>query len=189
MGAYAEIVRSPHYRAAKFRTAVEMLPELVGPSAAPIDLRFRLPSGEQATTALVLLVSNNPYQLSALRHGAGRPHLDGGVLGVAAVRVPGPAEADQLAALDAAGETQRFAGWHEWTTTELDVTSGQPVALGIDGESVTLDAPLRFVSRPRALVVRVPRLRARPRPKPLAAGAAPPSPLTLLSRLAAGHEA
>jgi len=134
-------------------------------------------------------VSNNPYQLSALRQGAGRPHLDGGVLGVVAVRAPGPTEADQLAALDAAGKTQRFAGWHEWTTTELDVTSGQPVALGIDGESVTLNAPLRFVSRPRALVVRVPRLRATPRTKPLTADAAPPSPLTLLSRLAAGQEA
>jgi diacylglycerol kinase family enzyme len=189
MGAYAEIVRSPRYRAAKLRTAVEMLPELVGPSAAPMDLRFRLPSGEQATTALVLLVSNNPYQLSALRQGAGRPHLDGGVLGAVAVRAPGPAEADQLAALDATGETQRFPGWHEWTTTELDVISGQPVALGIDGESVTFDAPLRFVSRPRALIVRVPPVRETSRPKPLTPVAAPPSPLTLLSRLAAGHEA
>jgi diacylglycerol kinase family enzyme len=189
MGAYAEIVRSPRYRAAKFRTAVELLPELVGPSAEPTDLQFRLPSGQQATTALVLLVSNNRYQLSALRQGAGRPDLDGGVLGVVAVRAPGPADVDQLAALDAVGQTQRFAGWDEWTTPELDVTSGQPLALGIDGESVTLDAPLRFVSRPRALVVRVPRLRAAPRPRPLPAGAAPSSPLTLLARLTAGREA
>jgi diacylglycerol kinase family enzyme len=190
MGAYAELVRAPQYREAKFRTAVELLPQLVGPSVAPTDLRFRLPSGEQATTALVLLVSNNPYQLSALRQGAGRAHLDGGVLGVMAVRAPGPAEADQLAALDALGQTQRFSGWHEWTTMELDVASGQSVALGIDGESVTLDPPLRFVSRPGALVVRIPQARAtQERPMPPTVGAAPPSPLTLLSRLAAGHEA
>jgi diacylglycerol kinase family enzyme len=189
MGAYAELVRSPQYRAAKFRTAVELLPQLVGPSAAPTDLRFGLPTGEQATAALVLLVSNNPYHLSALRQGAGRPSLDGGLLGVLAVRASGPSEADQMVALDAIGQTQRFDGWHEWTTTELDVASGRPVPLGIDGESVTLDAPLRFVSRPRTLVVRVPRLRATPRSRPLPAGAAPPSPLTLLSRLAAGREA
>jgi diacylglycerol kinase family enzyme len=188
MGAYAELVRSPKYRAAKFRTAVELLPELVGPSAEPTDLRFGLPTGQQATTALVLLVSNNSYQLSALREGAGRPRLDGGVLGVVAVRAPGPAEADQLAALDAVGQTQRFAGWDEWTTAKFDVTSGQPVPLGIDGESVTLEAPLRFVSRPQALVVRVPRLRATPRSRPRPAGGAPPSPLTLLSRLATGRE-
>ena len=73
MGAYAELVRSPHYRGAKVRTAVELLPDLVGPSAAPVDLRYRLPSGEQATTAQVLLVSNNPYQLSAAGSWRGSP--------------------------------------------------------------------------------------------------------------------
>ena len=188
MGAYAELVRSPRYRGAKFRTAVEMLPDLVGPSAAHVDLRFRLPSGEQATTAQVLLVSNNAYQMSALRQGAGRPRLDGGVLGVVAVRVPGRAEAEKLAALDAAGHTERFPGWYEWTTTKLHVSSGRPVALGVDGEALTLESPLDFVIRPRALVVRVPRVRAEPRPKPPPAIAAPPSPFTVLSRLAAGHE-
>jgi diacylglycerol kinase family enzyme len=189
MGAYAELIRSPQYREAKLRTAVELLPELAGPSARPIDLRYRLPSGEQATTALVLLVSNNPYQLSPPRQGPGRPRLDGGVLGVVSVRVPGRTEADLLTALDAAGQNERFPGWHEWTTTELHVASGQPLALGVDGEALTLDAPLHFVTRPRALVVRVPRLRTTRRPKPLPAGGAPSSPFTALSRLAAGREA
>ena len=110
MGVYAELVRSPHYRGAKVRTAVELLPDLVGPSAAPVDLRYRLPSGEQATTAQVLLVSNNPYQLSALPHGAGRPRLDGGVLGVVSVRVPDRAGADALAKLDATAQNERFRG-------------------------------------------------------------------------------
>ena len=96
-------------------------------------------------------------------------------------------EADLLAALDASGQATRFPGWHEWTTSRLDVESGQPVALGVDGEALTLDAPLRFVTRPRALIVRVPR-RARRRAKPLPTGA-PPSPFTALLRLAAGREA
>ena len=47
MGAYAELVRSPRYREAKVRTAVELLPELVGPSAVPVDLRYALPGGER----------------------------------------------------------------------------------------------------------------------------------------------
>jgi diacylglycerol kinase family enzyme len=188
MGAYAELVRSPQYRGAKVRTALELLPDLLGPSAAHVDLRFRLPSGEQAATAQVLLVSNNPYQMSALRQGSGRPRLDGGVLGVVAVRVPGRAEADQLAALDAAGHTERFPGWYEWTTTDLYVASERPIALGVDGEALMLEPPLHFRTRPRALVVRVPRVRATPRPKPPSARAAPPSPFTVLSRLAAGHK-
>jgi diacylglycerol kinase family enzyme len=187
MGAYAELVRSPRYRGAKVRTAVELLPDLVGPSAAPVDLRYRLPSGEQATTAQVLLVSNNPYQLSPLGLGAGRPRLDGGVLGVVSVRVPDRAGADLLATLDAAAQNERFPGWHEWTTTGLDVASGQPVALGVDGEALTLDPPLHFVTRPRALVVRVPRLRRPRRPKPLAGGPQP-SPFAALLRLAAVRE-
>ena len=189
MGVYAELVRSPQYREAKVRTAVELLPDLVDPSAAHLDLRYRLPSGEQATTAQVLLVSNNPYRLSSLRHGAGRPRLDGGVLGVVSVRVPGRAEADLLAALDAAGQNERFPGWHEWTTTELDVASERPVELGVDGEALTLDAPLHFVTRPHALVVRIPRVRTTRRPGPAPAGGAPRSPFTALSRLAAGREA
>ncbi|MET0788979.1 MAG: diacylglycerol kinase family protein [Cellulomonas sp.] len=189
MGVYAELVRSPGYREAKVRTAVELLPGLVGPSAAPLDLRYALPDGERATSAQVLLVSNNPYDLSAPRHGSGRPRLDGGLLGVVSVRAPGRAEADQLAALDAAGQSRRFSGWHEWTTVELDVTSGQPVALGVDGEAVTLEAPLHFVTRPAALVVRIARKRVRRRSVPLRAGAMGPSPFTALSRLVAGRGA
>ena len=73
LGMYAEMVRSPKYRDAKVRTAVDLLPDFVGPSAARPDLRYLLPSGEQATTAQVLLVSNNPYQLPLRHHGAGRP--------------------------------------------------------------------------------------------------------------------
>jgi diacylglycerol kinase family enzyme len=188
MGVYAELVRSPQYREAKVRTAVELLPDLAGPSAAHLDLRYRLPSGEKATTAQVLLVSNNPYQLPPPPHGAGRPRLDEGVLGVVSVRVPDRVEADLLAALDATGHNGRFPGWHEWTTTELDVASGQPVALGVDGEALTFDAPLHFVTRPRSLVVRIPRRTTKPA-KPLPAGGAPPSPFTALLRLAAAREA
>ena len=96
MGAYAQLVRSPGYREAKVRTAVGLLPELVGQSATSVDLQYTLPGGEQVTTAQVLLVSNNPYDLSASPRSPGRTRLDGGVLGVASVRVLDSAEAKQL---------------------------------------------------------------------------------------------
>ncbi|WP_051274521.1 diacylglycerol kinase family protein [Cellulomonas sp. URHD0024] len=186
MGAYAQLVRSPRYREAKVRTTVGLLPELVGPSAASVDLRYELPGGGQATTAQVLLISNNPYDLSASPRGA-RPRLDGGRLGVTSVRVLDGGEAKQLAALAAAGHSELFPGWHEWTATQLEVTSAEPIALGVDGEAITLDPPLHFLTRPGALIVRVARARAGRRSMPLALGGPRPLPFSALSRLMSGR--
>jgi diacylglycerol kinase family enzyme len=59
-GLYAKIVQSPQYRDAKRETAVAMLPEMLGPDAVPLDLRFTGPYGTAYTSAHVTLVSNNP---------------------------------------------------------------------------------------------------------------------------------
>jgi diacylglycerol kinase family enzyme len=157
MGLYAEIVQSPDYRDAKLRTAAETLPELIGPAAVPLDLRFTLPSGEESTSANLVLVSNNPYQLSHLRGASTRPRLDGGRLGVVSVLVRGAADAEKFALLEAAGQVGLFAGWNEWTAAEFEVSSGGPVEVGVDGEALTMDPPLRFVIRPGALTMRLTR--------------------------------
>ena len=68
-----------------------------------------------------------------------------------------PADAEKFAALEAAGQVGRFSGWNEWTATEFEVDSGGPVEVGVDGEALTLEPPLRFVIRPGALTVRQPR--------------------------------
>jgi diacylglycerol kinase family enzyme len=164
MGVYAEIVQSADYRDAKLHTVAAMLPDLLGPTATPIDLHFTLPSGQKADSAQLLLVSNNPYQLARLRGGGTRERLDGGALGIAYVRVDTAADAEGLAALELAGQVQRFARWNEWTASEFVVRSGGPVEIGIDGEAVILDPPLRFVIRPRALTVRLPRTAPRRSP-------------------------
>ena len=49
---------------------------------------------------------------------------------------------------------QRYAGWRQWTAPSLVIASGGPVAAGVDGESTTLEPPLRFATRPGALRVR-----------------------------------
>jgi diacylglycerol kinase family enzyme len=154
MGLYAKVVQSEEYRDAKIQTAAETLPDLLGPDAVPLDLRFTLPSGEQATSANLVLVSNNPYQLSHLRGASTRPRLDTGVLGVVSVLVRGAIDAQKLAGLEAAGQVNRFSGWNEWTATDFVVDSGGPVEVGVDGEALTMDPPLRFVIRPGALTVR-----------------------------------
>jgi diacylglycerol kinase family enzyme len=168
LGVYAAIVRAAEYRDAKVATAASLLPDLIGPDATPPDVRFTLPSGDQVSGPQLVLVSNNPYQLRRLRGAGSRDRLDGGVLGLVALSVRGVRDAEELAALEATGQVQRFAGWHETTTTSLEVHSGAPVEVGLDGEALTLTPPLRFRVRPAALRVRVPRaVAARPRSEPV----------------------
>jgi len=164
MGVYAKIVQSEDYRDAKMLTVAAMLPDLLGPAAQPIDLRFTLPSGEEAVSAQLLLVSNNPYQLARLRGGGTRERLDTGALGVAYVRVETAADAERLAALEVQGQVKRFAAWSEWTTPEFEVRSSGPVEIGVDGEALSFEPPLRFVIQPRALTVRLPRMSSRRSP-------------------------
>lgn len=78
-------------------------------------------------------------------------------MGIAYVRVDTAADADRLADLELIGQIQRFARWSEWTSAEFEVRSAVPVEVGVDGEALTLEPPLRFVIRPRALTVRLPR--------------------------------
>ena len=160
MGLYAKIVQSAEYRDAKVQTAAATLPDLIGPAAVPLDLQFTLPSGEPTTSANLVLVSNNPYQLSHLRGAALRPRLDGGVLGIVSVLVRGAADAEKFAALEAAGQVRRFSGWNEWTAPDFEVTSGGPVEVGVDGEALMLQPPMRFTIRPGALTIRLPRTAA-----------------------------
>jgi len=157
MGVYAAIVQSTDYRDAKMQTVAAMLPELLGPESMPLDLRFTLPSGEEVTTAQLLLVSNNAYDLAHLRGGGTRERIDRGVLGIAFVRVDTAAEAKELAALEAAGRARHFPSWNEWTASEFEVRSAEPVEIGVDGEALKLQPPLRFIIRPGALTVRLPR--------------------------------
>ncbi|EWT01926.1 diacylglycerol kinase [Intrasporangium oryzae NRRL B-24470] len=180
MGVYAKVVQSADYREAKVQTASAMLPDMLGPGARPLDLRYTLPSGEQAVPGQLLLVSNNPYDLAHLRGGGTRERLDGGVLGIVSLRVSSAADAEKVAALEMTGQVQRFAGWNEWTASEFDVTSDGPVEVGVDGEALVLDPPLHFAIRPGAVTVRLPRAAVRRR-----AGARQPARITAGSTLTA----
>lgn len=157
LGIYAAIVQSPQYRDAKLQTAAGMLPELLGPDATPLDLRFSGPDGTGYPTAHLILVSNNRYQLDQIGGRGTREHLDDGALGVVAARIDGPAQARQFIALESVGHIRRFPGWLEWETPRFEVQSAGPVRIAIDGEALTMDPPLVFASRPGALLVRVPR--------------------------------
>ena len=157
MGLYAKIVQSPEYRDAKVQTVLDMLPDLLGPDAVPLDLRYVGPDGEQQDSAHMLLVSNDPYQLDGGSGRGTRVRLDAGTLGVVSLRVKSAAEAQRIMALDAVGKINRFSGWLEWSATRFEVDSGASVEVGVDGEALMMTPPLVFESRPGALRVRIPR--------------------------------
>jgi diacylglycerol kinase family enzyme len=156
LGLYASITESSQYRDAKLRTAATLLPDVLGPDAAPLDLSFTGPDGTTYPAAQMILVSNNPYQLAHAGGRGTRKRIDGGVLGIVTARITSAADAAQFAALQAAGQTRRFPGWLEWSARTFEIRSASPVQLGVDGETLAMDPPLLFQSQPGALRMRLP---------------------------------
>ncbi len=139
LGIYGDAVRQPAYRDAKARTLVQTAAQVLGPSAPAAGLELEDDRGRRQRDPAVVLVSNNPYSFEPLRAPGTRPVLDGGQLGVVVLPRPAPGRGSGRA----------------WTAAELEVAGAGVLHAGIDGEAVELDPPLRFVTRPRALRVRL----------------------------------
>jgi diacylglycerol kinase family enzyme len=146
-GAYATVVQSEEYRNAKLGTALDLLPAALT-GASPLRLTM---DGTTMTGPRAVLVSNNVYRTDSGQ----RPRLDQGELGVLAVTVRG--------AMDAAGliggrGRDRVLTVRSAQEAVIDADSGS-VPVGVDGEALVLDTPVRCAIRPGALRVRVPRQR------------------------------
>jgi diacylglycerol kinase family enzyme len=153
-GVYAEVVQRPDYREAKAGVALDALPELLFSYAGDrIDALVgdtRL-EGQQA-----LLVSNNAYSVPGMTSAGGRrPRLDMGTLGVVGVRVTSAAQA--------AGVVLRgtsAVGLQVLNASQVTVTAkASHIAVGIDGEALSLPTPVTCTINPRSLRVLVPRNR------------------------------
>ena len=140
LGLYAEAVQREGYRDAKLRTMLDTMPDVLGsqPTDATSELGWHGPDGAEHRGAAVILVSNNIYRLGNVVGSGSRPRLDGGELGVAV-----------WAPSDDGGRSI------QWSAPTVEITSSRPVPVGVDGEALVLDPPLRFVSRPAALRVRI----------------------------------
>jgi diacylglycerol kinase family enzyme len=186
LGVYAEIVQSPAYRNAKRKTAATMLPDLLGPEAARVALRFSEPSGTAHSVADVILVSNNPYELHRPSGRGSRARLNAGVLGVAIATIANAKESAKFASFELTGQLRRLPGWLEWTASRFEVDADGPVAIGIDGEAVRMDPPLVFDTLPSVLRVRLPPHAGR---SPAARAVHPASRTTIvgLARVVAGR--
>ena len=178
LGLYAEAVQRDGYRDAKLRTIMDTVPDALGPGGAGLDLHWSGQGGTEHSSGAAILVSNNRYRLGRAVGSGTRPRIDDGLLGITVVGAARGRGTD-------GGGAQR--PWREWTAPEFDVDSDDPIAAGIDGEAVTLEAPLHFYIRPAVLRVRI----ARDHP-----GASPSAlepeglwdSVRVLARLAAGHE-
>jgi diacylglycerol kinase family enzyme len=157
IGVYAEVVQEDAYRDAKVGTWRRMLPEMLGPDAKSIDLQFEGPDARSWPDAALVVVSNNPYQLKRLAGAGTRPRLDTGRLGILATRIHGARDLAKLVTLGTVGQSRRFKGLFDWSCPEFEVRSSALVPVGLDGEALLLAPPLRFVSLPCVLRVRVPR--------------------------------
>jgi diacylglycerol kinase family enzyme len=157
LGIYARVVQSDAYRDGKLGTWKRMLPEMLGRDAAASDLLFDAPHASDWANASLVIVSNNPYQLRRFRGAGTRPRLDTGSLGIFATRMRGAGSVAKLVTLGTIGQHRRLGGVLQWSSLEFEVRASAPVAVGLDGEALVLTPPLRFVSLPGALRIRVPR--------------------------------
>ena len=146
LGLYAEAVQRHGYRDAKLRTIMDTVPDAIGPGSAGLDLHWTGQGGDEHRSGAAILVSNNRYRLGRAVGSGTRPRIDDGLLGITVVGAPRGRGRN-------GGGPQR--PWREWAAPEFVVDSHAPVAAGIDGEAVTLEAPLHFRIRPAALRVRI----------------------------------
>jgi diacylglycerol kinase family enzyme len=155
LGLYATIVRSPEYRDAKRETTLAALPAMLGPQTEPFDLRFTTPDGVAHEGAHVIQVSNGPYG-TTVAGITSRPRLDTGLLGIFSLVVPDAVSATRAVAALTTAHPQLYPGYLTWSAPTFEVTSASPIAVGLDGESLAMDPPLVFSSRPGVLRLRLP---------------------------------
>ena len=163
LGAYADVVANPRYRAAKLATAHAVLPASLRGERDLLRVGLRDAGGREHPDVLVLLVASNCYELDGVRE-----RLDAGVLQVSALRARTGAALAGLAtrALARGGRVPAGGAWAQWTTSGLRVEAPVPeLPAGVDGEAVGLPTPLDFRILPRALRVLVPPALGRPAPR------------------------
>jgi diacylglycerol kinase family enzyme len=99
-----------------------------------------------------VLVSNNQYGMGDIAGLGRRARLDRGTLGMFAVTVSSAAQAAGLLRGRGARGLTSLAG----REVVVDADAAQ-IPVGVDGEALVLDTPVRCVVQPAALRVRVPR--------------------------------
>jgi diacylglycerol kinase family enzyme len=138
-----------------------MLPDLLAGHQGP---RLVAKAGAVTIDApQAVLVSNNVYGMGDIAGLGRRARLDRATLGVFAVTVSSAVQAAGLLRGTSSQGLTRLAG----REVVVDADTAQ-IPVGVDGEALVLDTPVRCTVQPAALRVRVPRDRPGvPDPKPI----------------------
>ena len=105
--------------------------------------------------AHVIQVSNGPYG-TTVSGITSRPSIDTGLLGIFSLLVPDGRSATRAVAALATSRPELCEGYDAWSAPTFELTSGAPIAVGLDGESLEMEPPLVFSSRPGVLRLRLP---------------------------------
>jgi diacylglycerol kinase family enzyme len=104
-----------------------------------------------------VVVSNNPYEFARWDRLGQRHHLDTGTLQVSVLDASTLDELERLLAGTLLGTIRFRPALRHWPSERLEMgVLGERVRVGVDGELITFEAPLRFSVDAGALRVLVP---------------------------------
>jgi diacylglycerol kinase family enzyme len=172
LGVYADMLGDPGYRQDKLGVARAKLQAVFSDPELRRALRITPPDEAPLEGAVVVIVSNNPYEFARGDMFGQRHRLDTGTLQVSVLDADTLDELERLFAGTLLGAIELRPALRYWTSEHLEVgVLGEMVQAGVDGEPIALEGPLRFSVESGALRVLVPEgLPANRQVPPLEAG-------------------
>ena len=157
LGVYAEMLGDPGYRQDKLGVAQAKLQAAFSDPELRQALRIMPPEEAPLEGVVAVVVSNNPYEFVRWDRLGQRHRLDTGMLQVSVLDASTLDELERLLAGTLLGAIEFHPALRHWTSKRLETgVLGEVVRAGVDGEPITLEAPLRFSVDPGALRVLVP---------------------------------
>jgi diacylglycerol kinase family enzyme len=157
LGLYAEMLADPGYRQDKLGVAQAKLQAAVSDPKQRRALRITPPDEAPLESIVAVVVSNNPYEFARWDRLGQRHRLDTGALQISVLDASTLDELERLLAGTLRGAIEFRPALRHWTSERLEMGAlGEVVRAGVDGEPITLEAPLRFSVDPGALRVFVP---------------------------------
>ena len=157
LGLYAQMVGDPGYRQDKLGVAKTKLQAALSDPELRRALRITPPEGAPLEGVLALVVSNNPYEIARLNRLGRRHRLDTGKLQISVIDASTLDElVKRLLSGKPSGTIEMRSALRHWMSEHLEMgVLGERARAGIDGEPITLEAPLHFSVEPGALRVLV----------------------------------